>query len=634
MALPKAKVEVELVDNVSSRARKVENSINNFADSTTKKMKNMAIGVGAAIASTFAVSKITAFMNESVEAYKESEQAEQKLTAAIGYRSQALIDNASAMQKVSLYDDEAVLGAQANIGMFIKEEETIKKVTKAAMNLATAKNMSLVSAADLVTKSIASSTNAMGRYGIQIEGVAGSTERAESAVNAIEKAFGGMSEAMANTDAGKIIQMQNAIGDTKEIIGKELLPLQLEWNKLALDLAEMYTGPIAEGLKTLSYILGGDEKVKSREKELKIIGQEIRELTKLKKVQDDIITLQTHRKNQGYWYDEEALIQAKNNSETILEQIKDLNNASNKASGLIKTPIIKTPVIKNTDIVSNSGDTLQKENALSEINLNSPMKKYFEELEKYKQEKKEAISRIESEIFTGNLSSDQFEAERIQIKAHYNELYELAEKYGQDTTLLKNQENKKLESINKMKVQSEIDTYKDIHNVMSNSLLDTIGQNKKFIGLYKTLTISQIIADTASASMAAYSSIMSNKLIPFPLNQIAAVGLSGTIAMAGAANISRVASIKQLASGDDFISKSGFYTVGEKGREQVWLNRGSQVVNNRETSYNESNSQSTTNVYNIYDQSGNITNTFTRQIRNGQAKEFDRYIEDKISKRR
>ena len=54
--------------------------------------------------------------------------------------------------------------------------------------MATAKGMNLSAAADLVAKSVGSSTNALSRYGIQIEGV-GSTERLDSAVIALEGQF-------------------------------------------------------------------------------------------------------------------------------------------------------------------------------------------------------------------------------------------------------------------------------------------------------------------------------------------------------------------------------------------------------------------------------------------------------------
>lgn len=191
--------------------------------------------LAGSIGGLFALQKVNAFINESTDLAKRQIQAEQGLSQALGKTSQSLLSHASALQKKTTYGDEAIIEAQTLVSAFIREEDQIKKLTPAILDLAAAKKMDLSSAADLVTKSVASSTNALSRYGIQIEGAAGSTERIDSAVREITRAFGGMAESLAKTDVGKLEQMANELGDIKEKIGIDIIPLQITWNKLLLE---------------------------------------------------------------------------------------------------------------------------------------------------------------------------------------------------------------------------------------------------------------------------------------------------------------------------------------------------------------------------------------------------------------
>ncbi len=156
---------------------------------------------------------------KSIQLYGVQEQAEKQLASALGYTSQFLLDYASAMQKVTTHGDEEIIQAQSLIAAFVKDEDQIKQLTKATLDLADAKGMDLRTAADLLTKSVASNTNALSRYGIEIEGAAGSSERLQSAIDAVNKAFGGQAEALAETNIGKLKQFENLLGDVQEKAG-------------------------------------------------------------------------------------------------------------------------------------------------------------------------------------------------------------------------------------------------------------------------------------------------------------------------------------------------------------------------------------------------------------------------------
>ena len=172
-----------------------------------------------------AFSKVTGFITGSIDAVKEKEINERKLSTALGYTSNSLLAQASALQKVTAFSDDSTVESMAFLAMMGLEEGQIKKIIPLIQDLAAAKGMDLASAADLVAKSIGSSTNAMKRYGIDIEGAAGSSERMESAVAALTEKFGGQAAAIGALDVSAVDKWNNAWGDFLEVAGARILPI-------------------------------------------------------------------------------------------------------------------------------------------------------------------------------------------------------------------------------------------------------------------------------------------------------------------------------------------------------------------------------------------------------------------------
>ena len=187
--------------------------------SVNSSLTSMAGKIATAGAAYFGAQGIISGAKFAVEAFAKQELAEKKLEASLGRTSQALLDQAAALQQVSMFGDEAIIEAQALIAAFVDDEEAVKAATAATLDLAAAKGMDLTAAADLVSKTLGSSTNAMSRYVIEVTGAVGSTERLETLTNNISKVFGGQASAQAETYAGQIQQLKNALGDTAELIG-------------------------------------------------------------------------------------------------------------------------------------------------------------------------------------------------------------------------------------------------------------------------------------------------------------------------------------------------------------------------------------------------------------------------------
>ena len=213
----KAVLQVE-DKNFQSRLKNAERDTNKF----TSSMKKM----GLAIAAAFTVNAIKNFAVESASLADKQLKAEASLLTALGGRELAqkrLIAQAQELQGKTLFGDEVTIEAQAVAASLGLTEKQILALMPQIQNMATVLKMDLSSATSLVAKSVTSSTNAMARYGIEIEGAAGSSERAQSAVEALTSKFDGQAEAAAKVGLGPLTQLKNIIGDVKEVYGQAVI---------------------------------------------------------------------------------------------------------------------------------------------------------------------------------------------------------------------------------------------------------------------------------------------------------------------------------------------------------------------------------------------------------------------------
>jgi hypothetical protein len=217
------------------------------ADQAAQKLGGVSRGLGslakqAAVAGAayFSAAGILNGLKASVKLAGEQEQAERQLEKVLGKSITGLKAYASAQQQVTTFGDEVTLRAAAQFAQFTKNEDEIKQLIRVTQDYAAAQGVDLVSAAQLVGKSFGSSTNALSRYGVEVTGAAGSTERLTSLTDNMSKMFGGQAAAAADTMAGRIEQMNNAIGDAGEAVGNALAPAMVELSGLVKQAAEFW----------------------------------------------------------------------------------------------------------------------------------------------------------------------------------------------------------------------------------------------------------------------------------------------------------------------------------------------------------------------------------------------------------
>ncbi len=189
----------------------------------TKKMQTSMKALGGILAATFSISLVKNFTKEILNLYDIQAKAEASLLTALKGRTgvqDRLIQQAKELQKTTLYGDEETIAAMSLLAQMQLEEEAIRRLMPLIQDMATAKGMDLKAATDLVAKSVGSSTNALSRYGITIEGAVGSAARLESAVEALTIMFKGQAEVAAEAGTGGLKQLSNIWGDIKEDLGE------------------------------------------------------------------------------------------------------------------------------------------------------------------------------------------------------------------------------------------------------------------------------------------------------------------------------------------------------------------------------------------------------------------------------
>lgn len=226
MAVTAEEVRI-IVDAATDKAIKGLKNTDKQSNSLFNSFKKLAgpLAVGAVVAGFVKATKVA---KELIDAYSVQEQAETALTAAIKATGRegeitltSMKDYASSLQEVTLFGDEAILSGQALLQSLADlDQEGLQTVTPHVLDFATAMGVDVKSAMSLVGKTLGSSTNALARYGIEIDTSLSKSEKLAQLTEQLESKFGGMAEAAGDTATGDIVQLTNAMGDFEESLGR------------------------------------------------------------------------------------------------------------------------------------------------------------------------------------------------------------------------------------------------------------------------------------------------------------------------------------------------------------------------------------------------------------------------------
>ena len=241
MAETKLSVILDAKDNASSKIKGMETSFFGLSS---------AVAVGTAAYDVFkkGVSTAIGIIKDSINEFGVQEQAIARLRAGLKNTTpewekgvESLTDYASELQKITTFGDEQIISAQGMLSTFMLNDKQIKKLTPSILDMAAALEKTGGQEADLQQISIllgkaiggedvAGLAGALRRVGVvmteaqtEILKTGKMEERLNTITEIVSQNFGGFAKEAAGTYTGKMVQMKNAISDTKEMLGEAVM---------------------------------------------------------------------------------------------------------------------------------------------------------------------------------------------------------------------------------------------------------------------------------------------------------------------------------------------------------------------------------------------------------------------------
>lgn len=211
----------------------------------TGSINKMGKAVGVASAAYFGAKGLINAFSSVVGSAARQEQAEKALEVALGRTSKSLLDQASALQKVTTAGDEAIIEQQAFLASLKFTEDQIKTILPVALDLSAATGISLESAVRNTSKTFSGLAGELGELVPQLRDLTKEEMEAGKAVEVLGNLFEGQASKQAQTMSGAIEQMSNAVGDAGEAIGIILSPVVIAVAESIKTLAERATTAIA-----------------------------------------------------------------------------------------------------------------------------------------------------------------------------------------------------------------------------------------------------------------------------------------------------------------------------------------------------------------------------------------------------
>ena len=212
--------------------------------STGDTLSGLAKKVTGAVAAYAGFSQVKNFMTDCVTGVLELERANSRLgTLMMNVKgtTQAqvneIIKYGDALELVTTVEGDATVAGASQLATFQLQGSTIKTLLPALQDLAVSSygvsvsQEQMQSMANLVGKVMTGSASALTRYGVTMTDAQKSilqtgteSERAAMLVEVLGQNFGGLAESMAKTPEGRIVQLRNAWGSVKDIVGYGVLP--------------------------------------------------------------------------------------------------------------------------------------------------------------------------------------------------------------------------------------------------------------------------------------------------------------------------------------------------------------------------------------------------------------------------
>lgn len=257
---------VEETKRAQKQIKACSNVINGWAGNATAKF-NKVMGTAGKIGAAFltlggviSAAGVKAWASEAISGFNAANQAETKLEAVLknvpsiialgadeaGRAKDRLVSLADEMENTGVIAGDISVAGMQQLATFQLTEESLAQLAPGMADLVAqqkglnATQGDAVSVANLVGKAMTGQTGALSKCGIIMTGyqekvmkTGSEQQRAAMMAEILQQNVGGVNRALAQTDAGKILQAQNILGRASDEIGGKLMNIKAQVFSLA-----------------------------------------------------------------------------------------------------------------------------------------------------------------------------------------------------------------------------------------------------------------------------------------------------------------------------------------------------------------------------------------------------------------
>ena len=214
---------------------------------TLSSLKGTVMNLAGAFGIAFSTAALVNFSKSAKEAYNVQLEGETKLATVLGEhldateeQIQAAKDYASALQEVGVIGDEVQLAGLQELSTYIENPDSLKTMNGVLNDMLAqqyglnASAESAVTISTMLGKVLAGQTSALSRYGYtfdeaqeQLLKYGTEEQRVATLAEVVLDSVGGMNEALAQTPAGRMKQLENTMGDIKERFGEAVTQIEV-----------------------------------------------------------------------------------------------------------------------------------------------------------------------------------------------------------------------------------------------------------------------------------------------------------------------------------------------------------------------------------------------------------------------
>lgn len=207
------------IKNLRDEMAKARGIIGNFT--------NQIGNIKSMLAGAFAVGSVVAFGKAAYDAAAEAMEGERKLLIALNGRRDAqerLLQQAEILHQTTLFEDDEIVKQQALLAAMGRNEEQIKAVITAAVNLASATGTDLSSAVTSLNKALEGNYKSLFAIDPTLKAMIATQGEHANAVQLVTEKYAGFATQLSQVGGGPLVQTQKILSEITESLGRELLP--------------------------------------------------------------------------------------------------------------------------------------------------------------------------------------------------------------------------------------------------------------------------------------------------------------------------------------------------------------------------------------------------------------------------